>query len=80
MLPLASAGAFDKALPCSMVSCTYKTPEEGKNIVTEHNFEQMRQAMVASQLRTTAVNDPRVIAHMSLLLRSSRDRVVDQTF
>jgi protein-L-isoaspartate(D-aspartate) O-methyltransferase len=33
--------------------------------MTEHNFEQMRRAMVASQLRTTGVNDPRVIAAMS---------------
>jgi protein-L-isoaspartate(D-aspartate) O-methyltransferase len=32
--------------------------------VTEHNFEQMRRAMVDSQLRTTAVNDPRVVAAM----------------
>ncbi len=32
--------------------------------MTEHNFEQMRRAMVASQLRTTAVNDPRVVAAM----------------
>lgn len=32
--------------------------------MTEHNFEQMRRAMVASQLRTTGVNDPRVIAAM----------------
>jgi protein-L-isoaspartate(D-aspartate) O-methyltransferase len=33
--------------------------------MTEHNFEQMRRAMVASQLRTTGVNDPRVLAAMS---------------
>src|SRR5262245_35542397 len=32
--------------------------------MTEQNFEQMRRAMVASQLRTTGVNDPRVIAAM----------------
>ena len=32
--------------------------------MTEHNFEHMRQAMVASQLRTTGVNDPRVVAAM----------------
>ena len=32
--------------------------------MTEHNFEQMRRAMVASQLRTTGVNDPRVVAAM----------------
>jgi protein-L-isoaspartate(D-aspartate) O-methyltransferase len=33
-------------------------------MVTEHNFEQMRRAMVVSQLRTTAVNDPRVVEAM----------------
>lgn len=32
--------------------------------MTEHNFEQMRRSMVASQLRTTGVNDPRVVAAM----------------
>lgn len=32
--------------------------------MTEHAFEPMRRAMVASQLRTTGVNDPRVIAAM----------------
>lgn len=32
--------------------------------MTEHNYEQMRRAMVASQLRTTGVNDPRVLAAM----------------
>ncbi len=32
--------------------------------MTEQNFEQMRRAMVASQLRTTGVSDPRVIAAM----------------
>src|SRR5438128_8349296 len=32
--------------------------------MTEHNFEQMRRAMVASQLRTTGTNDPRVLAAM----------------
>jgi protein-L-isoaspartate(D-aspartate) O-methyltransferase len=32
--------------------------------MTEHNFEHMRRAMVASQLRTTGINDPRVIAAM----------------
>jgi protein-L-isoaspartate(D-aspartate) O-methyltransferase len=30
--------------------------------MTEHNFEQMRRAMIASQLRTTGTNDPRVLA------------------
>jgi protein-L-isoaspartate(D-aspartate) O-methyltransferase len=37
--------------------------------VTEQNFEQMRRAMVDSQLRTTAVNDPRVVAAMSIVPR-----------
>ena len=32
--------------------------------MTEHNFEHMRRAMVASQLRTTGVNDPGVVAAM----------------
>ena len=32
--------------------------------MTEHNFEPMRRAMVASQLRTTGTNDPRVLAAM----------------
>ena len=33
--------------------------------MTEHVFEPMRRAMVASQLRTTGVNDPRVVAAMA---------------
>lgn len=37
--------------------------------MTEMNFETMRRAMVASQLRTNAVNDPRVIAAMSSVPR-----------
>jgi protein-L-isoaspartate(D-aspartate) O-methyltransferase len=37
--------------------------------MSEQNFEQMRRAMVASQLRTTGVNDPRVIAAMSAVPR-----------
>jgi protein-L-isoaspartate(D-aspartate) O-methyltransferase len=37
--------------------------------LTEQNFEQMRRAMVASQLRTNAVNDPRVVAAMGLVAR-----------
>jgi protein-L-isoaspartate(D-aspartate) O-methyltransferase len=37
--------------------------------MTEHNFERMRRAMVASQLRTTGVNDPRVIAAMGAVPR-----------
>lgn len=37
--------------------------------MTEQNYEQMRRAMVASQLRTTAVNDPRVVAAMNAVPR-----------
>lgn len=37
--------------------------------MTEQNFEQMRRAMVASQLRTTGVNDPRVLAAMGSVPR-----------
>ncbi|HWH22940.1 MAG TPA: protein-L-isoaspartate O-methyltransferase [Allosphingosinicella sp.] len=37
--------------------------------MTEHNFEQMRRAMVASQLRTTGVSDARVIAAMGAVPR-----------
>ncbi len=37
--------------------------------MTEHNFEQMRRAMVASQLRTTGVNDPRVVGAMGAVPR-----------
>ena len=37
--------------------------------MTEQNFEQMRAAMVASQLRTTAVDDPRVLAAMAAVPR-----------
>jgi protein-L-isoaspartate(D-aspartate) O-methyltransferase len=33
--------------------------------MTEHGYEPMRRAMVASQLRTTGVNDPRVVSAMS---------------
>jgi len=43
--------------------------------VTDLNFTHMRQAMVASQLRTTAVNDPRVIAAMGAV---PRERFVPQ--
>lgn len=32
--------------------------------MTDQSFDSMRRAMVASQLRTTAVNDPRVVAAM----------------
>ena len=37
--------------------------------MSEQNFEQMRRAMVASQLRTTAVNDARVVAAMGSVAR-----------
>jgi protein-L-isoaspartate(D-aspartate) O-methyltransferase len=37
--------------------------------MTELTFEPMRRAMVASQLRTTGVNDPRVIAAMGEVAR-----------
>jgi protein-L-isoaspartate(D-aspartate) O-methyltransferase len=37
--------------------------------MTEHVFDQMRRAMVASQLRTTGVNDPRVVAAMGAVRR-----------
>lgn len=44
--------------------------------MTEQNFQQMRRAMVTSQLRTTAVNDPRVVAAMA---RVPRERFVPET-
>ncbi len=37
--------------------------------MTEHNYEQMRRAMVASTLRTTGVNDPRVLAAIGAVPR-----------
>lgn len=37
--------------------------------MTEHNFEEMRRAMVASQLRTTGVNEPAVLAAISAVPR-----------
>lgn len=37
--------------------------------MTEHNFEQMRRAMVANSLRTTGVNDPRVLAAIGAVPR-----------
>ncbi|MGQ0589151.1 MAG: protein-L-isoaspartate O-methyltransferase family protein [Sphingosinicella sp.] len=37
--------------------------------MTDQSFEAMRRAMVASQLRTTGVNDPRVIAAMGAVPR-----------
>ncbi|TMJ15096.1 MAG: protein-L-isoaspartate O-methyltransferase [Alphaproteobacteria bacterium] len=46
--------------------------------MTEHNFEHMRRAMIASQLRTTGVNDAAVLAAMGEVARERfvpRDRV-----
>jgi protein-L-isoaspartate(D-aspartate) O-methyltransferase len=46
--------------------------------MTEHNFEQMRRAMVSNSLRTTGVNDPRVLAAMGAVPRERfvpRERV-----
>ncbi|MFD1612355.1 protein-L-isoaspartate O-methyltransferase [Sphingomonas tabacisoli] len=37
--------------------------------MTDQNFEAMRRAMVESQLRTTGVNDPRVVAAMASVPR-----------
>ncbi|NIJ06934.1 protein-L-isoaspartate(D-aspartate) O-methyltransferase [Sphingomonas vulcanisoli] len=37
--------------------------------MTEQNFDQMRAAMVASQLRTTGVDDPRVLGAMAAVPR-----------
>jgi protein-L-isoaspartate(D-aspartate) O-methyltransferase len=37
--------------------------------MTEQNFEHMRRAMIASQLRTTGTNDPRVLAAMGEVAR-----------
>lgn len=39
--------------------------------MTEHNFKSMRTAMVESQLRTSDVNDPRVIAAMASVPREA---------
>jgi protein-L-isoaspartate(D-aspartate) O-methyltransferase len=46
--------------------------------MTEQNFEHMRRAMIASQLRTTGTNDPRVLAAMGEVAREDfvpRDRL-----
>jgi protein-L-isoaspartate(D-aspartate) O-methyltransferase len=40
-----------------------------KGGMTEHNFEQMRRAMVVGSLRTTGVSDPRVLAAMGAVPR-----------
>src|SRR5689334_3765646 len=37
--------------------------------MTEHNFEHMRRAMIASQLRTTGVNSPTVLAAIGEVAR-----------
>lgn len=46
------------------------------NDVTDQAFETMRRAMVASQLRTNAVSDPRVVAAMA---RVPRERFVPES-
>jgi protein-L-isoaspartate(D-aspartate) O-methyltransferase len=46
--------------------------------MTEQNFDLMRRAMIASQLRTTGTNDPRVLAAMGEVARERfvpRDRL-----
>lgn len=46
--------------------------------MTEQNFDHMRRAMIASQLRTTGTNDPRVLAAMGEVARERfvpRDRL-----
>jgi protein-L-isoaspartate(D-aspartate) O-methyltransferase len=46
--------------------------------MTEHNFEQMRRAMVSNSLRTTGVSDPRVLAAIGAVPRERfvpRERV-----
>jgi protein-L-isoaspartate(D-aspartate) O-methyltransferase len=40
-----------------------------KGAMTEHNFEQMRRAMVSNSLRTTGVSDARVLAAMGAVPR-----------
>src|SRR3546814_8706610 len=42
---------------------------ETREIVTDQNFKSMRNAMVESKLRTSDVNDPRVIAAMARVPR-----------
>jgi protein-L-isoaspartate(D-aspartate) O-methyltransferase len=37
--------------------------------MTEHNFDHMRRAMIANQLRTTGTNDPRVLAALGEIPR-----------
>jgi protein-L-isoaspartate(D-aspartate) O-methyltransferase len=49
----------------------YNTQEAQGEVVTVHNFEAMRQAMVASQLRTTAVSDRRVLNAMKTVPREA---------
>ena len=46
--------------------------------MTDQNYEHMRRAMIASQLRTTGTNDPRVLAAMGEVARERfvpRDRL-----
>jgi protein-L-isoaspartate(D-aspartate) O-methyltransferase len=42
-----------------------------RTIVGDMNFETMRRAMVASQLRTTAVDDPRIVSAMGRVPREA---------
>jgi protein-L-isoaspartate(D-aspartate) O-methyltransferase len=65
---LAGFVARDMALHTIAVCCIAKTPR-GHRDVGQHNFTELRKAMVASQLRTTAVNDPRVVEAMSIVQR-----------
>lgn len=52
-----------------MLYCIAKTVVQIRREMSEHNYEQMRRAMVASQLRTTGVNDPRVVSAMGAVAR-----------
>ena len=60
---MAGIPQLGKALNLIVLYCTNKTPTSGFP-VTEQNFDQMRRAMVASQLRTTGVSDARVVTAM----------------
>lgn len=52
-----------------MAMTTTLTSPSPRAFEATHAFEAMRQAMVASQLRTNAVNDPRVVAAMGKVPR-----------
>jgi protein-L-isoaspartate(D-aspartate) O-methyltransferase len=53
----------------TLVYCANRTRVSQGKIVNDQNFETMRRAMVASQLRTTAVSDPRIVAAMEKVAR-----------